>query len=722
MADREELYTALRNADAAGDTQGAQTLAKYIQSLPADEPAAVSAGKALNGIPRQLGLTARYALEGPAQAAQIVTEPLRTLVTDPVLKLFGGGPSKPLGQVASGAADAMGLPSPEGANERVVGDATRMLAGTGLTVGLGGLASKLAGMPGQIGSFFAANPAQQLVGAGLAGGAAGASREAGGSPLQQALVGAAGGVAGGYIPSLASASAGLVRRAVSPAMTDMQIDARLTPMFSAQQVDYSLIPERTRQALRAETRTALQSGKEINPDALRRLADFQTAGLTPTRGMLTQDPVQITREQNLAKIGANSADGQLHGLPLLQNRNNSAAIGNLNGAGAARGDQFGAGERAIGGVRAEDARQSANVDSLYAAARAQAGGDIPIQRAPIINNIFDSLARENRMAFLPSDIGSMLNNIARGSITVEGRTHAVPFNAQTVDTLKTMIATAQRGTQDGNVKAALKLARDAIDSAPFNVEKTAIGGNQVLTPEMAARLTAHDGQPASFMDALNQARAAARSRFGWQESSMPVERALGGAQPDKFFQQHVITGSVADTRAFLEHAGPQATRDAVLAFLKEKALNSASDEVGKFSQSAFNKALTTLGDRKLAAIFEPEQLTQLRALGRATSYAQAQPVGSAVNNSNSGALVLGRAYDFLKNGVSLLPGVGPLGAGALDLTIGQPTRNAASWLAQRQARDIPASLLAAPPVGPMGARLVGPATAAGGLLAAPGTQ
>lgn len=39
MATREELYNALRNADAAGDTDGARKLAAYIQSMPADAPA-----------------------------------------------------------------------------------------------------------------------------------------------------------------------------------------------------------------------------------------------------------------------------------------------------------------------------------------------------------------------------------------------------------------------------------------------------------------------------------------------------------------------------------------------------------------------------------------------------------------------------------------------------------------------------------------------------------
>ncbi|OWY32863.1 hypothetical protein [Herbaspirillum aquaticum] len=36
MADRDQLYTALRNADAAGDVEGARKLAAYIKSMPAD--------------------------------------------------------------------------------------------------------------------------------------------------------------------------------------------------------------------------------------------------------------------------------------------------------------------------------------------------------------------------------------------------------------------------------------------------------------------------------------------------------------------------------------------------------------------------------------------------------------------------------------------------------------------------------------------------------------
>ena len=51
---------------------------------PVDFDPFQKAGKSLNrgvsDIPRQFGLTARYALEGPAQAAQIVTEPIAGLM------------------------------------------------------------------------------------------------------------------------------------------------------------------------------------------------------------------------------------------------------------------------------------------------------------------------------------------------------------------------------------------------------------------------------------------------------------------------------------------------------------------------------------------------------------------------------------------------------------------------------------------------------------------
>jgi hypothetical protein len=62
MPTRDELYTALRNADKAGDAEGARKLATYIQSLPAETSAAPEKSKGDNGI----GATLKKAAEGAA--------------------------------------------------------------------------------------------------------------------------------------------------------------------------------------------------------------------------------------------------------------------------------------------------------------------------------------------------------------------------------------------------------------------------------------------------------------------------------------------------------------------------------------------------------------------------------------------------------------------------------------------------------------------------------
>ena len=177
---------------------------------PVDFDPFQKAGKSLNrsvsDIPRQFGLTARYALEGPAQAAQIVTEPIAGLMR------WAGIPTRPLGEIASGAADAMGLPKPHTAQERVVGDATRLLAGTGGMLGASRAIAQLPGMVGTVGAGMAANPTAQLTSATGAGVMGGLSREGGGNEMQQAGAALIGGVAGGMVPGAANAAVNAGKR------------------------------------------------------------------------------------------------------------------------------------------------------------------------------------------------------------------------------------------------------------------------------------------------------------------------------------------------------------------------------------------------------------------------------------------------------------------------------------------------------------------------------
>ena len=687
MPTLDQLESALVNADKAGDVAAATALAAEIRR---QRPAAAEAGQAINSIPRQIGLTARYGIEGLANSAQLITEPIRA-ITD---RLTGStGKTLPLGALATQGLDALGVPKPETANERVIGDASRLVAGTG---GLGAAAKGVAGLrqaPQLVrdaAEFLSSNMGAQTTGAAGAGLAQGASREAGGSPAMQTGAALLGTVAGGLGASGVNAAAEAVsssgKRLLSR-LTPQQMDQRISAVLQRADVDYSALPNAVRTSLRGDLENALRAGQELDPRAVARLADLRSVGATPTRGMVTLDPVQITREQNLAKIGANSADGTLQGLPRVQNSNNAAFINTLDNAGAVNGNAFNAGASTIGGISGRDASLREGVNQLYEAARNMPGGTIPLDRKTMVDNIYGALARDNKMAFLPENVDNYLRQFSAGVVRAGGQDHAVPFDANALDNLLTTIATAQRGATDGNVRAALSSVRNAINQTPITPVKNTFGGNQMVTEQGAQFLRGQDAQAGEFMGALNDARRAAAQRFGWQESAAPIEAALNGAQPDKFVQRFIINGSLHDAEAIAQNAPVEPIKNAILAHLKDKALSDATSEVGKFSQAGFNKALKALDERKLALFFSPEEIGQLQALGRASSYAQVQPAGSAVNNSSSGALLLGKGYDALMGLANKVPGLGPL--------VVPPIRNIEIALRNQQAQNVGPALLAA---------------------------
>jgi hypothetical protein len=676
---------------------------EWLQAAPPSQPvqeAGQSLNRGLSDIPRQIGLTARYALEGPAQAAQIFTEPVAGLMR------LGGIKTKPLGEVASGFADAIGLPKPESGQERVVGDATRLLAGTGGMLGASRAMAQLPGMAGTVGAGMAANPTAQLTSATGAGTLGGISREGGGNELQQAGAALIGGVAGGMMPGAANAAVNAGKRAFNR-LTPQQMDVQINSVLQRAGMDYSQVPERARQSLRTQMQDALRAGQELDPAAVRRLAEFQTIGATPTRGMVTQDPVRITQEMNLAKMGANSADGQLQGLARVQNQNNTRLIDVMNEAGAGRGDPLAAGERVAATVLGRQADLRWAEKAAWDAARSSPGYKQPIS-SKVISDINQTLGDEGLMPFMNPTISRYMEAFQTGQ----------PFTPQDYRNLQSMLS--REVFKGGNEGAAAKAAARVLASAdvlPITNPRGIDFGNSVITGDMAQRLRAMDAAPEAAISAVNHARGATRAAYAYEDSNALVRSVLsesGASDPTRVAQKFIVGGTPREAQMLAQEVGPQGIpviRDALLAHLKDKALSGASDEIGKFSQSAFNKALNQIGDRKLALFFSPEELTQLRTVGRVASYMQNQPVGSAVNNSNSGALLLGKGIDLLNK----IPGG--------QTFIGQPLQNISISMQQRAAQNVAPGLLATQPRQPMASGLLAPAAAfSGGLLAPPVTN
>ena len=700
------------NEDKKGTPEFQTVAAAYQEALKEDKkPVAIKAGSALNDIPRQIGLTARYGMEGLGNAAQLVTEPLR-YVTD---RATGStGKTVPMGVLATQGADWLGLPKPQGANERVVGEATKLMAGAGGTTAAASLAkpattalqfvSKNAepiyqGVSAKLSQMFAANPLQQVSSAAGAGLAGGASKEAGGSPLMQGAASLVGGVVGGKAPDIAQGTASLAKRLFNVGLSQNQLDVKISDVLRRTGVDYSQVPERIKQSLRQEMSGALNTDKELNPEAVSRLLAFREAGVTPTRGMISQKPVQITKEQNLAKMGANSSDSGLQGLSLVQNRNNNQLIGNLNTLGADRGNVLNAGERVTSSVFGTQAGLRGTEQAAWDAAKSSPGYRQPIS-AQAISDINGALGEQGLMPFMNPSISRYMEAFQTGQ----------PFTPQDYRNLQSMLSreVAKGGNEGAAASLAARILRDS-DLQPASF----VNNGAPVTQGMAAGMRGADNAATDAIDAVNRARQATRSAYAFEDSNPLVRSVLAegaSSDPQRIAQRFVIGGTANEAADLVQQVGPQGLpviKDAILNHLKNKAVNGAADETAKFSQSAFNKALNDIGERKLALLFTPEEVRALRNNGRVAALMQSQPVGSAVNNSNSGALLLGKGLDFLDK----MPIVGPMVTPAL--------KNIQISYGNSQAQKVLPGLLADQNNQPAWQKMLAPSAAIGGLLAAP---
>jgi hypothetical protein len=121
-----------------------------------------------DSIARQVGLTARYGMEGLGQVADIVGSPLNMLINRATGSQLGT-PS----QSMSNFANLLGLPQPQTGFERGIANVTRAVAGIPAMGGAGGLLQQAPNLTAQVvGRGLAAQPIAQAAGATVGTGAA----------------------------------------------------------------------------------------------------------------------------------------------------------------------------------------------------------------------------------------------------------------------------------------------------------------------------------------------------------------------------------------------------------------------------------------------------------------------------------------------------------------------------------------------------------------------
>lgn len=660
MATLEELERALIKADDAGDIESAQALADEIrimlgeQKQPQEKPEqVVEFGRQVLDVPRQLGLTTRYGIEGVAGAADVLGAPIRS-----GLEQILGRPVQPAGPMIAGA---LGLPEPSTPTERVVGDVSRTLAGTGGVVGAAQLVRPVGQVARGAAEAIAASPLTQAISGGAGAGVAGSVREAGGGPMAQTVSGLL--TALGVSPLVQPAATGVsnlvsaARQRLAPTPT-VNVDIKIENALKPSGIKFGDLTPALQESLRRDISAATQLGS-LSPAAIQRLVDYRLTGATPTRATLTLDPGEVTRQKNLAKQGANVTDPAAQRLSQIENENNQILLSKMNTLGAENAlEPTRAGMRLIDSISSVANQYQTRISDLYNRARSSGGRAAQLDNYQFTQAAGNALDNANLGAFLPREFKRTLNQISTGKL---------PLTVDVAEQIKTQLATSQRAATDGNVRAALGAVREALDNAPLQ-------SGQQLGRES--------------IDAFNAARTANREFKKLQENNPFLKDVVEGVEPDKFFEKYVIGQPASNVKKlvnFLPEDDRALLKNQVTAYIKDKATGGQPDDVARLSGLKMNQVIKSIGKDKLEAIFTADEIAQLRAIANVSRYEQFIPVGAAVNTSNTAAAATAMLDRLAR---STILGRIPLGTEI----VGRPLQNIIIGSQAQRATQVPQAL------------------------------
>lgn len=290
MATLQELESALIKADAAGNADDAKVFADEIRrmrGMGAGQAAQQSAERSFpERLGRQVGLTARAGLSGLAALPSMLWNGPVDVINQ------YAGTNIPRSDIGP-AMNAVGLPQPENATERVAQDVASAMAGTGGISQLGqGMAKAATPVVQGVGSLLSSAPAAQVASAIGGAGAGGTARELGFGPGVQLGASVLGSMAAG-MPVNAYTNRQTMQRERELVPTVEQLKKRASELFEhAQERGITASQEQT-QSLAAQMRGLAQQEGLISPtgriseaypkarEALRMLDDYAQGSMDP---------------------------------------------------------------------------------------------------------------------------------------------------------------------------------------------------------------------------------------------------------------------------------------------------------------------------------------------------------------------------------------------------------------------------------------------------------
>lgn len=283
-------------------------------------------------------------------------------------------------------------------------------------------------------------------------------------------------------------------------------------------------------------------------------------------------------------------------------------------------DAYGAASGAVDALKGQQAQNKAFYGAAYDNARKAAGNDIVLDGRGFANDAITKLDEQYAMSSLPSGVSKIIKDIEKNP-----QAFTLGKSEELIKILNREYSSSLQNGQPTSSTYAIGVVRDALETRQNEAMQNLLstGGNDAAQAYQFAR------------DAY---------KFNAQQiESIPLLKdAIKGVEPDKLFQKHVLNGNVAElqkTVELLNNVNPQSVADIksqVVKFISDKAVN----QNGQFSPAGMKRALDSIGDRRLAAMFTPDEVARLKDIGMAGQYLVTQPAHSYVNNSNTSAALM----------------------------------------------------------------------------------
>lgn len=526
-------------------------------------------------------------------------------------------------------------------------DFARLAGNVVASIPAGGLAK------GFQGAKVLSNAGTKVLGQNAAlGGLIGASQfaEDSGQRLNNAAIGAIGGGAGAAVGEKIGQGISKVSNRFNTAAVNLSsIDQKLDSILKQKGVNISSLSTDALDNLRSEAIKATKAGKDLDSDSVARQALLQNLGLSGTKAQVSRNPQQWQKESELAKIeGAGNPlrDKFVKDNEDLANLLNTESVN----TGGSASDQYGAMQNVLDVAKQKLDSSKQSYKSLYDRAYKADGNDITLDGRGFANDAITQLDADYSLSNLPASIHKLIKDISDNPDRF-----TLGKSEELIRILNREYSSSLNNGQPTSATYAIGTVRNALNARKEDAVDSLLttGGNDAASLYAAARNAYKDH--AKMVD------------------SMPLlQDAQKGLEPDKLFTKHILNGDISKlnkTIQLLNDTSPQAVNDIkqqIIEFISKKTINQGGD----FSPAAMKRALDSLGERRLATMFNSKEIARLKDIGMAASYLKTQPAHSYVNNSNTSSALA----NFLINRLNL-PGIRILASPVNDVVKSKQVSN-----------------------------------------------